>query len=197
MKRTGAFVLFALMVIGGFVGFPTIANAAQSHPSRGRPGIGATVKAWKRAYKVDQGPGALCSARNSCFGPPVRNGDSGKTYEFTNVSATSGVVTGYQENFPKATPLATVETAIARTLPKGSVLGNVVDDTHTGSCGIIDLTIPKLAKTLGKPKIGDPSGSVGILLSDIIGTTLRVAYSPNNIQTVTVSISPFKATEGC
>jgi hypothetical protein len=122
--------------------------------------------------------------------------DSGRTYKFTDVSVTSGVISGYTESFPKGTTLAEVEKAIQRTLPPDAPLGPVAIGTVGGSCGLINVSSPTLVKELDTPKIGDTTGTVGIELQHIT-SNLNSVYSASNIQTATLSIVALNPTEGC
>lgn len=104
-----------------FLALPAVQATASGSP----PGIGSNVKAWKHAYATDHGPGQVCSAKNSCFGARLRNSDSERTYEFTNVSVTGGVIDGYDQSFPNGTPRSVVLEEIERTLPRDAVVSPV------------------------------------------------------------------------
>ena len=190
MIRATLIILSASIVAG------TSAFTAGASTTTRQPGMGSTVVAWKHAYGVSRGPGALCSAKYSCFGPTVTNDDSGRNYRFADVDVSGGVIAGYQENFPRNTTLAEVETAIARTLPSDAHLGPVVVDMVGGTCGLINFSSPTLMKELNTPKIGDTTGTVGIELQHITAN-LDSVYNPNNIQTATVSLLPFDPTQSC
>jgi hypothetical protein len=162
-----------------------------------KPGIGSTLSSWYRAYGVSRGPGDLCSAKDSCFGPGLRNSDSsGHTYQFTDVDTSKGIIGAYQEDFPNNTPLAEVEAAILRTLPPDVHLGNGVIDTNGGSCGLLTVSSPTLIKELNTPIVGDTTGTVGIELQHI-DANLNSVYSPDNIQTVTVGLLAEDPTQAC
>jgi hypothetical protein len=195
MKMLGRPIVVAVALVTVLVFVPvSVAHSASSQ----RPGRGSTVTAWKHAYgKSDRGPGVLCTARNIyCFGAPVRNTDSGRTYQFAPVDFTAGIVDGYQENFPKGTSLATVEAALSRMLPKDVGAFAVVVDNNGGSCGLINLTSPTLGKELGNPKFGDPQGVIGIELQ-YIDANLDSVYSPSNVQTVSVGGLAYSPTDNC
>jgi hypothetical protein len=189
MKRS----IVALACILGLSAL-TIDGAAAS--VRHEPGIGAKVTAWKHAYGISKGPGVLCSKKYPCFGPRVHNGDSGNTYEFTQVGVAGGVVFDYTENFPKDTNVAEVEASISKTLPKDAPLGPIVVGRMEGTCGLINAMSPTLLKELDTPKIGDTTGAVGILLEHLTAS-LGIAYSPHNIQTVMVGPIAENPALGC
>lgn len=186
----GLVALVLLVPIGSIAG-----ASGQSHP-----GMGSSVTSLKKAYGVDHGPGSTCSAKNSCFGPVLRNGDSGRTYEFTDVTVTSGIVAGYQpgyqQSFVKGTSAATAVSAIMRTMPAGSSATPIVIDDNGGSCGLFTISGTLLAKELGTPKIGDSQGTVGVELQHI-DANLNSVYSPSNVQTATLSVTAFDPTQDC
>jgi hypothetical protein len=187
---------FGIVALIGVALAILISTPALGATSRREPGMGSTSKAWKNAYGVSRGPGSVCSAKDSCFGPVVRNADSGRTYEFTDVDVTKGIISGYQQNFAKNTTLTEVETAIQRTLPTDALLGPVTIDTVGGSCGLINISSPTLLKELNTPKIGDTTGTVGIELQHITAN-LNSVYSTTNIQTATLTIVAFSPSESC
>lgn len=166
--------------------------------SQKRPGMGSPVSSWVHSYGHARGPGAVCSAKNSCFGVSVRNAASGRTFAFVNVGVTDGIVSGFTAQFPNHTPLATVEAELGPMLGMTGPFPPVTVDHVGGSCGIINLTLPALGSTkrLGNPKIGDPAGTIGIVL-DSINATLTPFYKANNIQTALVSVASVAPTESC
>ena len=164
-----------------------------------QPGIGSTTSAWKHAYGTRSKLGSIHFDKNACFGGLVNDATSGHTCQFTSVDfAPLGLAGGYAENFPNRTTLATVENALKRTLPKDASFGPVVVDTTGGSCGLIAITSPTIARRLGSsPKTGDPSGIVDVELSRIT-TNLDTVYSPTNIQTAQVTDGPINSpTSAC
>ena len=82
-KRTTAFVITAILWLGLLGSFGTPSASAAS-PSK--PGMGSTVKSWTKIYGVKHGPGDVCAAKNSCFGPSLRNPESGRTYGISRMS---------------------------------------------------------------------------------------------------------------
>src|ERR1700677_4266384 len=187
--------IFAWLCVPVVMSAVTVSAAGAS--TRGqKPGIGWTVTAWKRVYGLSHGPGQLCSAKNSCFVPGLRNGDSGRTYQFTDVDVTRGIISGYQEDFPDNTTVAQAEAATQRTLPPDAQLGSIVIDTNGGSCGMLNVSSPTLIKELNTPKIGDTTGTVGIELQHI-HSNLNSVYSPSNVQTATVSVVAADPTQSC
>jgi hypothetical protein len=180
------------VLVAGSLLAPSVAQAAPSH----RPGIGSTVGAWKRAYKVDRGKSGLCVPKNTCFGPALQNGDSGHTYQFTNVADLGGVIDVYQENFRNGTTVRQVERAVDRSLPANVARLKLVVGTAGGSCGLINVTSRTLGDELGNPKIGDAKGVVGIELQSLSASHTSI-YNPKNVQTAFVAVGPVTALESC
>jgi hypothetical protein len=138
----------------------------------------------------------VCSAKNSCFGPGLRNDESGRTYLFTNVLMGGGVISGYTQNFVKGTTAAEAEQAVMEWMPKDATMSAITVDTDGGSCGLATITSPTLAKELGNPKVGDPSGVVGVDF-EYIDANLNVVYNPNNVEDASLQPLPFSSTDSC
>jgi hypothetical protein len=128
---------------------------------------------------------------------PVCDSTSGETYQFTiTLPIEGGVISGYDENFPNGTTIAEARNAVQQTLPADAKLGPVVIDHNGGSCAMINVSSPTLQAELNTPKIGDTTGTVGIEF-DRIDANFNTVYSPTNVQTATVTISPEDPTAAC
>lgn len=171
-------------------------TSANSVASQALTGMGATVEAMKAAHGADTGSGGICSAANSCFGPGLSNNDSGSTFLFTNVIVTDGLVTGYQQNFPTDTSLATAESEIMRWMPSDATIGTLSVDHNGGSCGLVNITSPTLGKVFSDPKIGDPQGIIGVSLEHL-GANQDPAYDPNDIETAVLGVVPINPSANC
>jgi hypothetical protein len=159
-------------------------------------GIGSTTASMKSAHGRARGPGEVCSATNSCFGSPLRNDESGDTFQFTNVLVAAGLITGYGQNFVRGTSSASALSQVLEWLPKGSVASRVTVDHIGGSCGFVTITSPALAKVLSAPKIGDPSGVIGVDL-EYINANLDIVYNPNNVEDAQVEVGAFSPKDSC
>jgi len=158
-------------------------------------GLGSPVSAFTAALGMDSGD--ACGATSPCFGPGLVNGESGQTYEFTNVLVRDGLVLGYDQSFPSRTPLAKAQAAILKYLPPDARAGSVTVATNRGSCGLFDVTSATLAATAAAhPSIGDPSGVVGVKLS-YSDTNDQVVYDPQNIQDALVTFAAVNLSEPC
>jgi hypothetical protein len=183
-----------IITAGGLFLGAVIVLPAGAAVTRNRPGIGSTLAQWKHAYQADHQRG--CGDKNSCFGAPIHDDTSGRTYQFTNVSVSNGVISGYDENFFNGTTIAEAKNAIESTLPLDAKLGPVIVDTTGGSCGLITTSSPTLQAELNTPKIGDTAGTVGIEFNRI-DANINTVYSPTNVQNATVSILPEDPTAAC
>jgi hypothetical protein len=161
-----------------------------------KPGMGSTLKAWKKVYGEKHGPGDTCSAKNVCFGAPVHDPTSGRTWQFAPVDFAGGIAGAYSQNFFKGSTLAEVEAAIKAMLPHDVVFPPVTVDKNGGSCGMLNIMSPTLAKELGAPKIGDPQGVIGIELN-LINANLDSFYDPSNIQTASLEPLAVDPTQSC
>jgi hypothetical protein len=123
-------------------------------------GLGATVAQMKAKHGADSGPGVLCTAANSCFGAGVTNDESGKTYQFVDVSVQAGLIVGYQQNFPTNTSVSVAESQILQWLPKDSIMGAVTIDHTGGSCALYNITSPTLAQLFAASQFDDPRESL-------------------------------------
>jgi len=155
------------------------------------------MAAWKQAYP----PGISCTG---CFGPPVTNSESGygstpgTTYQFVLVSADDGIIDGFQENFPDDSTLNDVETAMYQVMPPDTkiVYFHVIQSSANGSCALLNMQSPTLARVLANPKIGDPQGIVGVELSNTDSND-NGFYSATNIGDAQVGVAPEDPTGGC
>jgi hypothetical protein len=162
-------------------------------------GIGATVANFSKAHGADRGSnGGFCSAANSCFGPPVRNDESGSTYLFTDVDVGGGLIAGYQQNFVPNTTLGEAESEILQYMPADATMSAVtVDKDNSGnSCGLFNITSPTLAAIFSPPAIGDPQGIIGVEL-EYTNANLNITYDPNNIQDAGLSPLPVNPSDSC
>lgn len=185
-------VVFAIALVPVFLSGVQPAVAAGHQ----KPGMGSTLKAWKKAYGEKHGPGDTCSAKNVCFGAPVHDPTSGRTWQFAPVDFSGGIAGSYSENFAKGSTLAEVEASLKSMLPSDVVFPAVTIDKNSGSCGLLNIMSPTLAKELGAPKIGDPQGIIGIELNSI-NANLDSFYDPSNIQTVSLGLLAVDPTQGC
>ena len=162
----------------------------------GLTGMGATVGEMKSAHGSDSGPGATCTASNSCFGAGLKNDDSGETYQFTDASVAAGMITGYQQNFTSGTSISDAQSQILQGMPKDATISAVTIDNTGGSCAMFNVTSPTLATLFSDPSIGDPQGVVGVELS-YIDSSGNITYDPNNVQSASLSVSPSDPTASC
>jgi hypothetical protein len=198
---------FTAVVVGsalvlGWLTLPAVTVGANSSKHKGHesvdtdPGIGAKLSAWKAAYSRHSG----CSG---CFGPGGRNSTGKFISEFYNVQATDGIVTNYTENFPANTDLTSAEAMIERMLPgdPGTIeVGTPAVVHNGGTCVRWNVTLPKLGSpsSLGSPKIGDTSGTVGIELnSPLPDTSTTPTYTTRDIALASVSITASGPTVAC
>src|ERR1039458_2433835 len=90
----GGVFTIAIALVSVLLGVTSPAGAATHQ----KPGMGSTLKAWKKAYGEKHGPGDACSAKNVCFGAPVHDPTSGRTWQFAPVDFAGGVAGDYSEN---------------------------------------------------------------------------------------------------
>ena len=191
-KQSGLRAITLVLIAGSLFAPWSMAQAAPVH----RPGVGSTVRSWKRAYGVDRGRSRQCKSTNKCFGSSLKDSDSGHTYQFTNVDDAGGVVDIYQENFPNGTTVQQVERALKQSLPANVGSLRPFVSTVGGSCGLINVSSPTLGKELGNPKIGDARGVVGIELQ-VLSASHTSVYNPKNVQTAIVAVGPVSVWESC
>lgn len=146
--------------------------AAANVPAR----LGAPTSAFVRQF--GRGPG--CPA-GTCYGGPVTNAE-GTMDQFTSVETDYGVVTGFDEEFPRGTSAAAARALLAPLLPADSrtTYLHVQHDSQGNTCLFWDIEAPSVARFIasgdrrsGKksnPKIaalmkGLPPGTFGIELS--------------------------------
>ena len=158
--------------------------------------MGATVARMKALHGADNGPGPACTAANSCFGAPVTNDESGKTYQFTSVLMSGGLITSYQQNFVPNTNVSTAEAEIMQWMPKDATMSALTVDQNGGSCAMYNITSPTLATIFSARSIGDPQGVLGVKLS-YTDSNLNITYDPNNVQEASISIVPSNPTVTC
>lgn len=203
-SKVGAVAIgFALLlgVVSGTAGAATSHKKDKAHkaaaPVDRHPGIGATLAAWKAAY----GESRRCDP-NSCFGSGGENATGSFKAQFVDVMVTDGIVTGYTENFPAHTDITDAELYIEPMLPGDpgtDVIGTpAVIHSSDGTCARWNLTFPTLGSpsSLGKPKIGDTNGTVGIELSSV-SATLTYTYNPSAIAVAGVGTTASAPTIAC
>ena len=91
---------------------------------------------------------------------------------------------------------AEVEASLKAMLPPDVAFPPVTLDKNAGSCGMLNIMSPTLAKELAAPKIGDPQGVIGIELNSI-NANLDSFYDPSNIQTASLQPLAVDPTQGC
>jgi hypothetical protein len=160
--------------------------------------LGATVAQFKAAHGADSGPGAICTAVNSCFGPGLVNAETGPapTYEFITVSVTGGIVDGYSMEFPNGTSIFAAKSYVLEWLPRDASTTLYKVAHGNGSCVLWNVRSATLARVLGAPAIGDPHGDLGITLG-YVTADLTNSYDPNNVQHADISVLPNSPTDGC
>jgi hypothetical protein len=199
LRFTAVVVLGAALVLVSLV-LPSVTAGASKHKGHesadADPGIGAKLSAWKAAYSHHSG----CSG---CFGPGG-SGPTGKyVAEFYNVETADGIVTGYTENFPAKTTLTLAEGTIERMLlgdPGTIEIGTPVVVHNGGTCARWNFTVPALGSpsSLGNPKVGDTTGTVGIELeSPLPDTSTTPTYTPRDISVASVSTTASGSTVAC
>ena len=149
----------------------------------------------KSAHGVDQGPGTTCTSGPVCFGASIKN-DEGDLYQFTGVSITGGIVDGYTQAFLPGTTLASAKSQILQWMPTDAKMTAVTIDRNGGSCAMVNISSPTLAKLFSAPKIGDPQGVVGIELG-YIDANLNPVYNPDNVQHAVLSVLTTDPTATC
>lgn len=140
--------------------------------------------------------GVFCAAANSCFGLPVKNDESGNTFQFTGVSVGDGLILGYQQNFTRDTSATSALSQVLKWLPQGSSAGKIIVDHRGGSCGLVAVTVPALRNVLSAPKIGATSDVIGVDL-EYINANLDVVFNPKNVEDAQVSLIPFSVKDSC
>lgn len=81
-------------------------------------------------------------------------------------------------------------------VPSDGTASCVVIDNN-GSCAMYNITSPAFAGVFGAfPKIGDPSGVVGVELS-YTDSNDNIVYNPNNIQSTNVIVGPTNPSDNC
>ena len=160
--------------------------------------LGATVAQFKAAHGADSGPGIICTAVNSCFGPGLVNAETGPapTYEFITVSVTGGIVDGYLMEFPNGTPILAPKAYVLEWLPRDTVTTLYKIARINGSCVLWNVRSRTLARVLGAPAIGDPQGDLGIVLG-YVTSDLTNLYDPNNVEHADISVLPNSPTDSC
>jgi hypothetical protein len=182
---------------------PTRTSAAPAVPPAAAPvatngDLGATVAQFKAAHGADSGPGIICTAANSCFGPGLVNAETGPapTYEFITVSVTGGIVDGYSMEFPNGTSILAAKASVLEWLPRDATT-TLYKVAHTnGSCVLWNVRSRTLARVLGAPAIGDPQGDLGIILGYVTPDITNL-YDPNNVEHADISVLPNSPTDGC
>ena len=152
----------------------------------------------KAAHGLDGGSGSgVCSVANSCFGGGLTNDESEKPYQFVNVTIDDGIIDGYQQNFVPNTTLSTAESEVLQWMPKDATMSALTVDDNGGSCAMFNISSPTLATVFSAaPKIGDPQGVLGVVLS-YTDANLNISYNPNNIQDASISVAPSDPTAAC
>ena len=180
------------------IGHASEASTARSTRHKPWTGIGATLQAWKTAHRADHGPGALCTAANSCFGPSLDNSTCGNVYEFTTVSVDANIVDGYSQCFGNDTSFATAVREMLALFPKDARVGRliVVHTPGTGTCGLFNVTSRTLARVFANPKIGDPQGVVGVDMN-YINSNYQYVFSTSNVQEASLGVAPVDPSAGC
>jgi hypothetical protein len=160
--------------------------------------LGGTLNGFTAVHGVDSGPGAICSDANVCFGPRLVNDESAPapTYEFTSVGLGGGIVTDYDMNFANGTTIADAKAEVLRWLPQDTAATLFGIDHNGGSCAIWNLRSRTLARVLGAPSIGDPSGILTVEFS-YIDANLNTVYEPNNVESASILIIPGSLSDMC
>ncbi len=178
-----------VLLIGSLIG--GIAASSGGKASSAHIGLGSTISEMSSAHGVARGPGDICTATNSCFGTPLKNAESGNTYQFTNAMTGGGLIIEYQQNFVRGTTATSAVAQVLQNLPADSVAGPIVVG-HTGanSCGLLNITSQSLGSTLTKAGqtagMGHPADEVGVVL-EYTNSNLNTVYDPNNVEDAIVS----------
>ena len=181
--------------------FPTVTVGASSKEiahvkSVATGGIGSSIAEMKSVHGVARGPGVYCTVKNSCFGTPLMNDETGKTYQFTGILTGDGLILGYDQNFVRGTTAASAIAQILRWLPKDAKVGKLTIDHIGGHCGLLNITSATLSRVLSSPKIGDPTGVVGVDLN-YITSNLVIVYNPKNVEFASLDIVPVNPKDSC
>lgn len=201
---TGTGVILAGLAVvgcGSASAVPASTLASVSSPSGdGLTGMGATLAQFTAAHSVDvcNPADSSGSAPNICFGPAVNAGDTNgnASWQFSPVHIEAGLVDSYDQNFALNTPLSVAQAQIMQWMPKDAVMGPLTVDHNGGSCGVLTITSPTLAKLFSDPKIGDPTGVVGVVLL-YINDNLDKVYDPANIGSASMSPTPGDPAAAC
>lgn len=159
-------------------------------------GIGTTLARMEAIHGLDNGPGSTCATTGACFGAPVVNDESGRTYQFTSVSVVGGLITGYQQNFAPDTTVSAAESEIMQWMPKDATLGPLTIDENGGSCALFNITSPTLASLFNTALIGDGQGVLAVELS-YTDPDLNVIYDPNDVQDAAIAATSSDPSSSC
>jgi len=153
-------------------------------------GIGATSAAWDAHHTVDpKVPGG------SAFGPTVDGQD-----EYTEVTATNGIVTSFVLTLPSGTSQPAAEQQALAQLPSDAVVtasGPVGPDAVGNTCFYLNATSARLARALAASPVGDTQGVVGIELATNTTGVAAAPYNPGNVNSVTLATEAFLPSNGC
>jgi hypothetical protein len=144
------------------------------------------------------GPGVICHAENSCFGPTLVNDESGPNLspEFGDVSVDAGIVDGYTMNFATGTTIAEAKAEVLAWLPRDTVTTYYAINHTNGSCAMWNVRSKTLGLVLGAPSIGDPQGDLGITLG-YVDANFDNVYESTNIEHADIDVAPDDPSDGC
>jgi hypothetical protein len=73
------------------------ASSNTSVETRTNAGIGSTIASMKSDHGRSKGSRDVCHAANACFGPALKNDESGNTFLFTDALTDGGLISGSAE----------------------------------------------------------------------------------------------------
>lgn len=127
--------------------------------------------------------------------------DSGSETPQFKLVTTSGPpeerVDGLEMAIGEGTSIAAAKAAVRELLPRDTRTTSYRIARGEGSCVLWNVRSRTLARWWGRnPHVGDPSGSLGIML-DTFDTSGEAAYEPDNVSHASIDVLPHSPSDSC
>jgi hypothetical protein len=157
--------------------------------------MGAKLADWESAHPKSTANGCT----TGCYGGEAM--DSGSQTPQFKVVSTSGPpenrVDGFEEAIGENTSIAAAKAAVLELLPADTRTTSYRVAHGEGSCILWNVRSPTLARWWARnPHVGDPSGSLGIML-DTVNTSNEAAYEAGNVSHASIGVLPSSPSDHC
>ena len=134
--------------------------------------------------------------RTRALGPRSATRRVGLTTLFEDATVADGRVISFFENFPTGTTYRQALKKVLEYLPSDVAVGRLTIQHLGGSCGIVAVTSPALARSLMNTDVRDPAGVIAAEFSYTYPGQ-QTEFNARNVETALISLTPIPSEDGC